>query len=62
METAFLLLNGHLPKESELERFERQFVQSREVPGFVLESLEKFPRQCRSDGCAPGLCPYAGCG
>ena len=45
METAFLLLHGHLPTESEIERFERQVVQSREVPGFVLESLEKFPRQ-----------------
>lgn len=43
-EIAFLLLNGHLPKESELERFERQLMQSRDVPGFVLESLEKFPK------------------
>ncbi len=61
METAFLLLNGRLPKESELERFERQVVQSRDLPGFVLESLEKFPKQRRSDGCAPGLRPDAGC-
>jgi citrate synthase len=45
METAFLLLNGHLPTENETERFERQVVQSRDVPGFILESLEKFPRQ-----------------
>jgi citrate synthase len=45
METAFLLLQGHLPTESEIERFERQVVQSRDVPEFVLESLEKFPRQ-----------------
>jgi len=45
METAFLLEHGYLPKESEIERFERQVVQSRDVPGFVLESLEKFPRQ-----------------
>lgn len=45
METAFLLLQGHLPSESEIERFERQVVQSRDVPEFVLESLEKFPRQ-----------------
>jgi citrate synthase len=45
METAYLLLHGHLPKESELERFERQVVQSRDLPGFVLENLEKFPRQ-----------------
>ena len=27
METAFLLLNGYLPKHSELEEFERQVVQ-----------------------------------
>ena len=45
METAFLLLHGRLPKESELERFERQVVQSRDVPGFILESLEKFPKK-----------------
>ena len=44
METAFLLLNGYLPKESELEGFEKQVVQSRDLPGFVLKSLEKFPR------------------
>jgi len=44
MEVAFLLLNGYLPKESELERFERQVVLSRDLPGFVLEGLEKFPR------------------
>jgi citrate synthase len=44
METAFLLLNGHLPKESELERFERLVVQSRELPGFILETLERFPK------------------
>ncbi len=44
METAFLLLNGYLPNESELERFEGQVVLSRDLPGFVLEGLEKFPR------------------
>lgn len=45
METAFLLLNGHLPSESELERFERQVVQSREIPQFILEALENMPRE-----------------
>ncbi len=45
METAFLLVNGHLPTESELERFERQVVQSREIPDFIIESMEKFPKQ-----------------
>ncbi len=44
METAFLLLNAHLPKENELERFERQVVELRDLPGFVLEILEKLPR------------------
>ncbi|MDR3557333.1 MAG: citrate synthase [Syntrophobacteraceae bacterium] len=44
METAFLLLNGHLPKKSELEGFEAQVVQARELPGFILESMEKFPK------------------
>jgi citrate synthase len=44
METAFLLLNGHLPTESEIERFERQIAQARELPEFVLEALEKFPK------------------
>jgi citrate synthase len=43
METAFLLLNSHLPSEIELERFERQFAQSRSVPAFILEALEMVP-------------------
>ncbi len=43
METAFLLLNSHLPSEIELERFERQFAQSRDVPGFILDALGKVP-------------------
>ena len=44
METAFLLLNGGLPTESELEQFGRQVVESRDLPGFVVESLERFPK------------------
>ncbi len=44
METAFLLLNGHLPRESELERFERLVVQSRDLPGYILETLERLPK------------------
>ncbi len=45
METAFLLLNGHLPKDSEIERFERQVVQAREIPAFILEVLENLPKE-----------------
>ncbi len=44
LETAFLLLNGHLPKETELERFERQVVEARDLPGFILDTMEKFPK------------------
>jgi citrate synthase len=44
METAFMLLNGHLPKEGELERFERQVVQSRDIPEFIIKGMETFPR------------------
>ncbi len=44
METVFLLLNGYLPVGSELERFESQVVQSRDLPSFVLECLETFPK------------------
>jgi citrate synthase len=45
METAFLLLNGRLPSGSEIERFERQVIQSREVPAFVLENIQRLPKQ-----------------
>ncbi|MDR3569822.1 MAG: citrate/2-methylcitrate synthase [Syntrophobacteraceae bacterium] len=45
LETVFLLLNGHLPKEVELARFEAQVLEARELPGFILESMEKFPKR-----------------
>lgn len=44
-ETAFLLLNGHLPQSGEVERFERQIALSREIPAFILEGLERFPKE-----------------
>lgn len=45
METAFLLLNSHLPSEGELERIEKQVLESREVPPFILESMERLPKK-----------------
>ncbi|MFZ2446649.1 MAG: citrate synthase [Syntrophobacteraceae bacterium] len=45
LETAFLLLNGHLPGEGEIERFERQVAQARDVPAFILEAMEKLPKR-----------------
>lgn len=43
METAFLLLMGRLPDKSEAEAFQRQVVQARRVPAFVLETLRLLP-------------------
>jgi len=44
-ETAFLLLNGHLPKESEIDHFKKQVIESRELPEFILKNMENFPRE-----------------
>jgi citrate synthase len=59
IETVFLLLNGHLPKQSELERFEKRIVQARELPGFILDTLEKFPKDAEPmdvlQACVPML-------
>lgn len=45
LEIAFLLLNGRLPERQELEQFENQVLQSRNLPVFIIEALEKLPRQ-----------------
>lgn len=45
LETAFLLINGYLPNRNEIEEFERQIAESREIPLFVIESMEKFPKR-----------------
>ncbi len=44
METAFLLLNGHLPNEKELENFGGLIMEAREIPGFIYECLRKVPK------------------
>lgn len=45
METSYLLLNGDLPAEKELEEFARQIAGAREVPGFIYECLKKWPKK-----------------
>lgn len=45
METAYLLLNGDLPNEKEMEEFARQIAAAREVPGFIYECFKKWPKQ-----------------
>jgi citrate synthase len=42
-ETVFLLHHEELPTAGELEAFTQQLVAGREVPGFVLDALRKFP-------------------
>jgi citrate synthase len=46
-EVAFLLLNGFLPGRSELESFERQIKEARQVPGHVFESMKHWPAGAR---------------
>jgi citrate synthase len=45
MEVAYLLLNGSLPAKEELNTFEQQCLEARQLPAYVLESLMKWPRE-----------------
>ncbi len=47
MEVAFLLLNGALPGKSELETFEKQVVEARQLPGYVFDTLKRWPAGAR---------------
>jgi citrate synthase len=44
LETAFLLLHGALPTTSQLESFSLQVAAARELPGFIRDSLKRWPR------------------
>lgn len=44
METAYLLLNGTLPDKSQLEDFNKQVLEARQVPSYVYESFLKWPK------------------
>jgi citrate synthase len=45
METAYLLLQGVLPNREQLEAFSRRVVEDGQVPGFILESFKRWPRE-----------------
>jgi citrate synthase len=45
LETAYLLLNGHLPDRQQLEGFTRQVNEARTIPGFVYENFRSWPRE-----------------
>ena len=44
MDVAYLILNGSLPDKEQLERFENQVIEARQVPGYVVECLKRFPK------------------
>lgn len=43
MEVAFLLLNGALPGRKELESFEKQILEARQLPRYVSDTLKQWP-------------------
>jgi citrate synthase len=43
LETAYLLLEGRLPKKAELEQFNKEVVAARRVPDFVHDVLKRLP-------------------
>jgi citrate synthase len=45
-ETSFLLLNGHLPTESELNLFSKEIASRYHISPQVLSIIESFPRNC----------------
>ena len=47
MEVAFLLLNGSLPRREEVEDFEKQVEEAREVPEYVFNSMKQWPKGAR---------------
>lgn len=47
-ETAFLLWNGHLPTQAELQTFSTEFASKRPVPKGVLSMIASLPQDCDS--------------
>jgi len=45
MEVAYLILNGHLPNEKELQSFETEVGKERQLPEYVYEVLKKYPEK-----------------
>jgi len=45
METAYLLLQGILPSTRQLEDFSREVIEARSIPGFILESFRRWPKE-----------------
>lgn len=46
-ETAYLLLNGVLPNQGQIENFTAQIVEARQVPAFIYDSMRRWPKQAQ---------------
>jgi citrate synthase len=47
LEVAYLLLNGTLPGKNELEDFDKQVREARDLPSYVYESFRKWPKDAK---------------
>jgi len=48
IETAYLLLNGSLPKAKDLQAFSNEMLAGRQLPGFIHDSLKGWPKHADS--------------
>jgi citrate synthase len=44
LETAYLLINGTLPTQAQLEHFRSEVAKARQVPGFIFKNMERWPK------------------
>ncbi len=47
IETAYLLLDGVLPNQKQIETFTGQIVEARQIPEFIYESMKRWPKQAQ---------------
>jgi citrate synthase len=57
LEVAYLLLNGSLPKRGELETFERQILEARQVPETIFGCFKRWPKEARPMDVLQGAVP-----
>ena len=48
MDVAYLILNGSLPDKEQLERFENQVIEARQIPEYVVECLKGYPKSANA--------------
>lgn len=48
MDVAYLILNGTLPDKEQLESFENQVIEARQIPEYVVECLKGYPKSANA--------------